>query len=149
MSSWTPPQVEVLGIQRVDDTTVVEVHLVSDPQPPRAPATLNFEDRRHDVLVNLDGANADFRTNETLLDEIVHASEGLQQCWTPEAYAAVTNALRAWIYETPSTDHEHCLLDWTNIGTGGATAGWCSDGEWICDDCCDEYLVSDRLKLRT
>jgi hypothetical protein len=40
-----------------------------------------------------------------------------QNLWTHEAYAGVKDVLRAWVHETPSTDHEHCLLDWTKIGT--------------------------------
>ena len=48
---------------------------------------------------------------------------------------------RVWTHEVASTDYEHCILDWTKIGTSGETAsGWHSSAHWFCDDCHDQHM---------
>lgn len=120
MTSWTPPQVEVVRIQHDDGVTLVSLQLGHGMSPPLAPTSLRFDDGTTatlDALVSLDGRAAVFRVSETLFDGIVCSTAHLQQWWTPAAFFAVTDLRRSWVHETPSTDHEHCLLDWMSIGS--------------------------------
>ncbi len=121
--------------------------------PPLAPVALHFDDGSAIALYALvsvdEGRNATFRTRDVVLDKVVGAMADLQQWWTPEAHAAASVVRRDWVHELPTADHEHCLLDWTKIGSrAGAAAGWHSGGDWICDDCYSEYILRDRCELR-
>jgi hypothetical protein len=76
---------------------------------------------------------------------------GLQQWWAPWAYDAVVDIDRSWAHRPPPAPghHEHCLLDWATIqATDGASGGWESRGEWICEACYERYLIDDHLGLR-
>ncbi len=92
-----------------------------------------------------------FRTEEVPGRELVGATFGLQQWWTPEAFDAVVDTDRQWerVEAPPPEVHEHCILDWTTIEIGGdAEFGWRSLDDWICDECYRRYILEDHLGIR-
>ena len=73
------------------------------------------------------------------------------QRWQPFQRDLVADRQRSWAWAAaPSVDdHEHCFLCWETIEQGrGPSAGWCSDDDWLCDDCHQRYVVDDELGLR-
>ena len=87
VTSWTPPPVQVIGVRREEDHAFVTVRLRNELFPPLAPSSLLFDDgltSELDTLVSLEGLTAVFRTGGTIPDQMIGATAGFQQWWTPD-----------------------------------------------------------------
>lgn len=148
------PRAKVRSVRSVGSDYLIELELPAGLAPPLCPASLIVDEPKWQQIVHLDaivgptGAVTVFRTEEKPPEDIENRIFGFQQWWSPEAAEAVEDRQRLWELAPAPQGHDHCLLDWATIGSGGEAMAWRSGNNWVCKACYQRYFVEDHLGIR-
>ncbi len=156
--SYKEPTTIVKVASKKNNINIVEVFIEKKPSEPIAPAGLYSLEQPDNLIYPLHrlvldkGHTLTFETYDQNYQLPMKGKYIFRSWWIPKALAAVRDIDAVWVERVmPEREHDHCLLSYDKIGEGGETnKGYFNKKYgWITVAAYEEYIVNDRLRLRS